>query len=156
MIEKDEISNWANQVELHVLMSWTIDIFRIASYSISGDYARDRNLRAVFSGQWLRDFETMAAVVAIADHLNLPVYFEMIVPRQSRGQEACYKMAMSSRVRWYSDLTDEDLRRSSKSFKVTSTKEPSLPSAVDPPELMRKMSCHGGGSPASTLGHSRA
>jgi len=71
----------------------------------------DRNLRAVFCGQWLRDFETMAAVVAIADQLNLPVYFEMIVPRQSRGQEACYKMAMSSRVRWYSDLTDEDLRR---------------------------------------------
>jgi hypothetical protein len=41
MIEKDKISNWANlnQVEMHVLMSWTIDVFRIASHSISGDYA---------------------------------------------------------------------------------------------------------------------
>jgi glycosyltransferase involved in cell wall biosynthesis len=71
----------------------------------------NRNLRAVFCGVWLRDFETMAAVVALADQLNLPVYFEMIVPREWRGREACYKMAMSSRVRWYSDLTDEDLRR---------------------------------------------
>ena len=71
----------------------------------------DRNLRAVFCGQWLRDFGTMAAVVALADQLNLPVYFDMIVPRHSRGLEACYRMAMSSRVRWHSDLTDEALRR---------------------------------------------
>ena len=70
----------------------------------------DRNLRVVFCGLWLRDFETMRAVVAIADQLNLPLHFEMIVPRQSRGNEACYRMAMSHRVRWHSDLTDEDLR----------------------------------------------
>jgi glycosyltransferase involved in cell wall biosynthesis len=70
----------------------------------------DGNLRVVFCGQWLRDFETMRAVVAIADQLNLPLHFEMIVPRQSRGNEACYRMAMSHRVRWHSDLTDEDLR----------------------------------------------
>ena len=41
VIEKDKISDWANlnQVEMHVLMSWTVNVFRIASYSISGDYA---------------------------------------------------------------------------------------------------------------------
>src|SRR5262245_12345247 len=41
VIEKDKISGWANlnQVEMHVLMSWTVNVFRIASYSISGDYA---------------------------------------------------------------------------------------------------------------------
>jgi len=70
----------------------------------------DENLRVIFCGQWLRDFETMQAVVAIADQLNLPLHFEMVVPRQSRGNEACYRMAMSHRVRWHSDLTDEDLR----------------------------------------------
>jgi glycosyltransferase involved in cell wall biosynthesis len=70
----------------------------------------DGNLRAVFCGVWLRDFETMRTVVAIADQLNLPLHFEMIVPRQYRGNEACYRMAMSHRVRWHSDLTDEELR----------------------------------------------
>jgi glycosyltransferase involved in cell wall biosynthesis len=70
----------------------------------------DEDLRVVFCGQWLRDFETMRAVVANADQLNLPLHFEMVVPRQSRGNEACYRMAMSHRVRWHSDLTDEDLR----------------------------------------------
>jgi glycosyltransferase involved in cell wall biosynthesis len=72
--------------------------------------SNDGHLRVVFSGQWLRDFETMRAVVAITDDLDLPVRFEMIVPRFSRGTDACYQIAMSPRVRWHSDLTDECLR----------------------------------------------
>jgi glycosyltransferase involved in cell wall biosynthesis len=72
--------------------------------------SQDGILRAVFSGQWLRDFETIAAVVAIVDDLNLPVRFEMIVPRFARASDTCYRMAMSPRVRWHSGLTDESLR----------------------------------------------
>jgi glycosyltransferase involved in cell wall biosynthesis len=71
----------------------------------------DNPLRAVFSGLWLRDFDTMKSVVSIADDLNLPIRFEMVVPRFSRGSDACYRMAMSPRVNWYSDLVDEELRR---------------------------------------------
>jgi glycosyltransferase involved in cell wall biosynthesis len=71
----------------------------------------DEPLRAVFSGQWLRDFDTMESVISIADDLNLPIRFEMVVPRFSRGSDACYRMAMSPRVNWYSGLADETLRR---------------------------------------------
>lgn len=72
--------------------------------------SNDGVLRIVFSGKWLRDFETMAAVTAIADDLNLPVRFEMIVPPYSRRTDTCYRIAMSPRVRWHSGLSDEDLR----------------------------------------------
>jgi glycosyltransferase involved in cell wall biosynthesis len=70
----------------------------------------DGNLHVVFSGQWLRDFETMEGVVTIADKANLPVRFEMIVPRFARGTDICYRIAMSPHVRWHSGLTDEGLR----------------------------------------------
>jgi hypothetical protein len=72
--------------------------------------SQDGVLRAVFSGQWLRDFETLEAVVSIADELKLPLRFELIVPRFARGADSCYRMAMSPRVRWHSGLTDEGLR----------------------------------------------
>jgi glycosyltransferase involved in cell wall biosynthesis len=72
--------------------------------------SNDGDLRIIFSGQWLRDFETMGDVVAIADELNLPVRFEMVVPRFSRGTDTCYRIAMSPRVHWHSGLTDEGLR----------------------------------------------
>ena len=70
----------------------------------------DGVLRVVFSGQWLRDFETLAGVISAADQMNLPVVFELIVPRHSRSGEVFYRMAMSPRVQWHSDLTDEALR----------------------------------------------
>jgi glycosyltransferase involved in cell wall biosynthesis len=53
----------------------------------------------------------MESVISSADDLNLPIRFEMVVPRFSRGSDACYRMAMSPRVNWYSDLADEELRR---------------------------------------------
>lgn len=71
---------------------------------------RDGILRIVFSGQWLRDFETLAKVVKIADREKLPVCFELIVPDFARGTDACYQIAMSPRVRWHSKLADEELR----------------------------------------------
>jgi len=67
-------------------------------------------LHAVFSGQWLRDFETLAAVVARVDELDLPVRFELVVPRFARNTAACYQLAMSKRVRWHAHLSDEELR----------------------------------------------
>jgi hypothetical protein len=41
VIEADKISNWANlnEVELHINKSWDISVFRIASFSTSGDQA---------------------------------------------------------------------------------------------------------------------
>jgi glycosyltransferase involved in cell wall biosynthesis len=67
-------------------------------------------LRAVFSGQWLRDFETLETVVTRVEQLNLPWEFDLVVPHFARNQPACYRLAMSSRVRWHADLTDEELR----------------------------------------------
>ena len=68
-------------------------------------------LRVVFSGQWLRDFETLAAVIKQADQQALNMTFDLIVPRHVRNTPACYQMAMSPRVRWQANLSDEELRQ---------------------------------------------
>lgn len=73
--------------------------------------AQDGWLRALFCGQWLRDFDTLAAVVEMADKLELPVRFELVVPRFARSSPACYRIAMSPRVRWHAGLSDEELLR---------------------------------------------
>ena len=69
-----------------------------------------RPLRAVLSGQWLRDFETLAQVVAMVEQRNLPICFDLIVPQFARENQACYEIAMSQRVRWHASLSDEQLR----------------------------------------------
>ena len=72
--------------------------------------APDQALRVVFSGQWLRDFETLAEVVKMAGQQAFNVTFDLIVPHSARQKQECYQMAMSPKVRWHAQLSDEELR----------------------------------------------
>jgi glycosyltransferase involved in cell wall biosynthesis len=72
--------------------------------------ARGGSLRVVFSGFWLRDFQTLAKVVGLADQQNLDVTFDLIVPIHARKTEGCHQLDRSPRVRWHADLSDIELR----------------------------------------------
>jgi glycosyltransferase involved in cell wall biosynthesis len=67
-------------------------------------------LQIVFSGSWLRDFETLETVIALADQRRLPVRFDLVVPLSFRDRPAFYELTRSSRVRWHAGLSEEGLR----------------------------------------------
>ncbi len=69
-------------------------------------------LRVLFSGLWLRDFETLSEVVCGAQAEGLNVRFDLVIPYLARYQEeaACYRMARSPIARWHAGMDDETLR----------------------------------------------
>lgn len=67
-------------------------------------------LRVLFGGRWLRDFRTLAAVIDLCDSRELNVCFDLIIPQDGRSATECYRMAMSTKVRWHSNLSNEQLR----------------------------------------------
>jgi glycosyltransferase involved in cell wall biosynthesis len=67
-------------------------------------------LRVLFSGHWMRDFDTLIAVVSGVEAAGLNVVFDVLVPHKVRDTAACYRLAISPLVRWHADLSDEALR----------------------------------------------
>jgi glycosyltransferase involved in cell wall biosynthesis len=64
----------------------------------------------IFVGQWLRDLETLVAVI---DHVlarNSNIYFNLVIPIFKRNVPCLQRVARHTQVRWYANLTDEGLR----------------------------------------------
>lgn len=67
-------------------------------------------LRVVFGGRYLRDYETLASVIAAADAEKLAIHFDLIVPRPRHASEPCGRMLTCANVSWHSDVSDQQLR----------------------------------------------
>ena len=65
--------------------------------------------RLLFVGQWLRDFETLAASMNLVWQSRPDVHLDCVVPRFARHSDAVHRLAIDPRVTWHADLTDHNL-----------------------------------------------
>ncbi len=70
----------------------------------------NKAFRCVFSGQWLRDVETLILVVERVVRLKPTIQFDIIYPMRHRLEGPLLRLARHEQVHWHSSLSDEDLR----------------------------------------------
>lgn len=78
----------------------------------SAGFTVNHRPRCVFSGKYLRDFPTLAAVVDQVLAQNPAIQFDLILPHKNRlmVDDTLIRLARYDQVHWYADLSDEDLR----------------------------------------------
>ena len=67
-------------------------------------------LRCLFGGKWLRDFETLSAVVTRVLARHREVQFDLLIPREAQCHRDLRALVGHDRVHWYAELSDVDLR----------------------------------------------
>lgn len=70
----------------------------------------DTPLRVVFGGRYLRDYETLGSVVMAAEQLQLPIHFDLILPKPRHSSDAGGRMVGCRNVSWHTSVSDEKLR----------------------------------------------
>jgi glycosyltransferase involved in cell wall biosynthesis len=66
--------------------------------------------RCVFSGAWLRDFQTLAQTIDLIIRKNCNVQFDLIIPNEKRNDACFHSIAHHNNVFWHSRLSDMELR----------------------------------------------
>jgi len=66
--------------------------------------------RCIFSGVWLRDIETLYGVVENVLQRNSGVHFDLLVPKDRRGDSCFERLAKFDQVHWHAGLGDAQLR----------------------------------------------
>lgn len=65
--------------------------------------------RCVFSGQYQRDFKTLAEVIARVSVQNPQIKFDLIVPKDKRNHSSLSSIMGNENVFWYAGISDEQL-----------------------------------------------
>lgn len=69
------------------------------------------NFTCVFSGQWLRDIETLCKVIQFVVSKNKDIHFKIIYPQKKRIENwPLYRIAGYEQVQFYANLSDQELR----------------------------------------------
>jgi glycosyltransferase involved in cell wall biosynthesis len=66
--------------------------------------------RILFVGDWLRDFETLSSAMRVIWRHFPELDLDCVVPWKGRNSDAIRRLATSSRVHWYADISPEALR----------------------------------------------
>ncbi|AFY30874.1 glycosyltransferase family 4 protein [Calothrix sp. PCC 7507] len=79
---------------------------------ISSDFPsrQSNNLNCIFVGQWLRDFDTLIKVIERVIEKNPTIHFNLVIPIYRRHLPEFQLISRHSQVRWYTNLSDQDLR----------------------------------------------
>ncbi|WP_223910718.1 glycosyltransferase family 4 protein [Geobacter sp. AOG1] len=67
--------------------------------------------RLIFVGQWLRDFDTLAAAMELVWSEQPETRLDCVVIREVRNHPALLKLARDARVHWHADISPETLRK---------------------------------------------
>jgi len=63
----------------------------------------------LFCGQWLRDFDTLADIVAKTQAAGIDAIFHLVVPKATRDGSSRYRLAYQANTRWYAGISDDAL-----------------------------------------------
>jgi len=82
----------------------SLDFFRPTETS-----STNASPRLIFVGQWLRDFDTLAAAMELIWRVQSDTRLDCVIIREARCHPALVRLARDQRVHWHADIAPEAL-----------------------------------------------